>query len=256
MRRFAAGFGNVLAGLLIALALAAAPARADTRWKVVASYPHDTGAFTEGLIFLDGSLYESTGQYGRSEIREVNLETGKVIRSARVPNIYFGEGLTHWGNDLISLTWRRGTGFRWTRSSFLQTGTFGYSGEGWGLTQDSKQLIMSDGTDQLRFLDPKDFSEIRRITVTWDGQPVRLVNELEYVKGEILANVWMTDRIARIDPASGAVIDWIDLSPLVRKLALTDYDAVLNGIAYDAKKDRLFVTGKYWPKLYEIKLKR
>ncbi len=247
---------RALAGLLLALLLLAAPAQADTRWKLVASYPHDTGAFTEGLIFLDGSLYESIGQYGRSEIREVALETGKVIRSAPVASLYFGEGLTHWGSDLISLTWKRGTGFRWDRSTFLQTGIFAYPGEGWGLTQDGRQLIMSDGTDQLRFLDPTDFREKRRVTVTWNGKPVRLVNELEFVKGEILANVWMTDRIARIDPASGAVIDWIDLSPLVRKLALTDYDAVLNGIAYDAKKDRLFVTGKYWPKLYEIKLRR
>lgn len=182
------------------------------------------------------------------------MATGKVLRSARVPDIYFGEGLTHWDGDLISLTWKRGTGFRWDRATFLQTGTFGYSGEGWGLTQDGRHLIMSDGTDQLRFLDPEDFSEIRRITVTWGGRPVRLVNELEYVKGEILANVWMTDRIARINPGTGRIIDWIDLSPLVRKLALSDYDAVLNGIAYDAEADRLFVTGKYWPKLYEIRL--
>ena len=247
---------RAITGLLLALLLCAAPARADTAWKVVASYPHDSNAFTEGLIFLDGSLYESTGQYGRSDIREVDLRTGKVRRSAEIPNIYFGEGLTHWDGALVSLTWKRGTGFVWNRSTFRQTGIFGYDGEGWGLTQDGKQLIMSDGTDQLRFLDPKDFTEKRRVTVTWNGKPVRLINELEYVKGEILANVWMTDRIARIDPASGAVIDWIDLSPLVRKLALSDYDAVLNGIAYDAKGDRLFVTGKYWPKLYEIKLKR
>lgn len=245
---------GALVSLLLALLLLALPACAETRWKVVASYPHDTRAFTEGLIFLDGSLYESTGLYGRSEIREVELATGKVLRSARVPDIYFGEGLTHWDGDLISLTWKRGTGFRWDRATFLQTGAFGYSGEGWGLTQDGRHLIMSDGTDQLRFLDPEDFSEIRRIAVTWGGRPVRLVNELEYVKGEILANVWMTDRIARINPGTGRIIDWIDLSPLVRKLALSDYDAVLNGIAYDAEADRLFVTGKYWPKLYEIRL--
>jgi len=244
------------AAVLLAFLFLIAPACAETRWRVVATYPHDTSAFTEGLIFLDGSLYESTGQYGRSEVREVDLQTGKVVRSARVPNIYFGEGLTHWGGDLVSLTWKRGTAFRWDRATFRQTGIFGYEGEGWGLTQDGKRLIMSDGTDQLRFIDPADFREIRRVKVTWEGKPVRLVNELEYVKGEILANIWMSDRIARIDPETGKVIDWIDLSPLVRKLNLGDPDAVLNGIAYDAERDRLFVTGKYWPQLYEIKLKR
>ncbi len=242
---------------LAAIILAVAPAvHAETPWTLVATYPHDTTAFTEGLIFLDGSLYESTGLNGRSDIRQVNLGDGKIVRSVSLPSRFFGEGLTHWGKELISLSWRNGIGFRWDRATFHQTGTFRYSGEGWGLTQDGKRLIMSDGSDKLRFLDPKTFKETGRISVTWNGKPVQLVNELEYVKGEILANIWMTDYIARIDPKSGKIIDIIDLTPLVRQQKVTDSDAVLNGIAYDAKHDRLFVTGKYWPNLYEIKLNR
>lgn len=231
-------------------------ARADTGWTLVATYPHDSGAFTQGLIYLDGSLYESTGKHGASEIREVRLKDGKVLRSAALPPRYFGEGMTHWGKELISLSWKHGTGFRWDRASFRQTGSFRYPGEGWGLTQDGRQLIMSDGTDELRFLDPADFRETRRIKVTWDGRPVRLLNELEYVRGEILANIWMTDRIARIDPKTGEVIDWIDLTGLVARQNVMDADAVLNGIAYDARRNRLFVTGKYWANLYEIRLRR
>jgi len=242
---------------LAALILAVAPAaHAETPWTVVATYPHDTSAFTEGLIFLDGWLYESTGQNGKSDIRQVNLADGKVVRSVSLPSRYFGEGMTHWGKELVSLSWRNGTGFRWDRATFRQTGTFRYSGEGWGLTQDGKRLIMSDGSDELRFLDPRTFKEVRRISVTWNGKPVRLVNELEYVKGEILANIWMTDYIARIDPQSGRIIDVINLTALARQQKVTDSDAVLNGIAYDAKQDRLFVTGKYWPNLYEIRLDR
>lgn len=241
---------------LAALLLAAAPAaRADTEWTLVATYPHDKGAFTQGLIFLDGALYESTGRNGASEIRQVRLKDGKVLRSAPIAMRYFGEGMTNWGSELLSLTWRHGTGFRWDRATFRQTGTFRYSGEGWGLTQDGKRLILSDGTDRLRFLDPESFEETGHVNVSWNGKPVRLLNELEYVKGEVLANIWLTDRIARIDPKTGKVIDWIDLTPLARKQPVTDADAVLNGIAYDAKRDRLFVTGKNWPSLYAIKLK-
>jgi glutaminyl-peptide cyclotransferase len=241
---------------IILLLAALSPAHADTRWKLVKSYPHDSTAFTQGLIFLDGALYESTGQYGRSQIREVRLKDGKPLRTLPLDARYFSEGMTHWDGELISITWRARTGFRWKRDDFSQIGSFTYPGEGWGITQDGKRLIMSDGTDQLRFLDPETFEEFRRVNVTWNGRPVRLLNELEFVKGEILANVWMTDRIARIDPASGAVIDWIDLSALSRRLKRPTYDAVLNGIAYDAERDRLFVTGKYWPRLYEIRLKR
>lgn len=241
--------------LLLSLVLAV-PAQAETRWKLVRAYPHDPGAFTEGLIWLDGSLYESTGQYGASGLREVALEDGTVRRSVPLAPFYFGEGVTNWGDTLISLTWQNGVGFRWDRATFRQTGAFRYPGEGWGLTNDGTRLIMSDGSAELRFLDPVTLQETGRLTVTDDGKPVRMLNELEFVKGEILANIWMTDRIARIDPATGHVIDWIDLSRLTRRLKLSDADAVPNGIAYDAKNDRLFVTGKYWPKLFEIKLRR
>jgi glutamine cyclotransferase len=236
--------------------LIAAPAHADTPWTLVKAYPHDSSAFTEGLFYRDGTLYESTGQPGLSDIRQVRLRDGKVLRRVALEPQYFGEGIVDWGDRIISLTWRHYKGFVWGLSDFRRLSDFSYDGEGWGLTQDGRQLIRSDGTAQLRFIDPETLREKRQVTVTWNGQLVPLLNELEWVKGEILANVWYTNRIARIDPASGAVIDWIDLSPLAKQVGATDRDAVLNGIAYDAKTDRLFVTGKYWPKLFEIKLKR
>ena len=245
---------RVWAALFLFLVLAP-PVQAETRWKLVRAYPHDDKAFTEGLIWLDGSLYESTGNFGQSGLREVSLEDGAVKRSVPLAPIYFGEGVTNWGSELISLTWRNTVGFRWDRATFRQTGAFRYSGEGWGLTNDGARLIMSDGSAELLFLDPATLNETGRLSVTDKGRPVRMLNELEYVKGEILANVWMTDRIARIDPKSGNVIDWIDISRLTRSLKLSNYDAVPNGIAYDAKNDRLFVTGKYWPKLFEIRLR-
>lgn len=244
-----------LAAFLLAL-LVPTLTHAETRWKLVHTYPHDEKAFTQGLIWLDGALYESTGQFGASQLREVRLEDGAVKRSVPLAPIYFGEGLTHWGEALISLTWRNGVGFRWDRATFKPQASFRYPGEGWGLTQDGTRLILSDGSAELRFLDPVTLEENGRLTVTHKGKPVPMLNELEFVKGEILANIWLTDRIARIDPATGQVIDWIDISRLTRRLKLGNYDAVANGIAYDAKNDRLFVTGKYWPKLFEIKIKR
>lgn len=245
-----------LRALLLGLALAAAPALAETPWKLVKTYPHDPTAFTQGLLFHDGVLFESTGMPGQSQLRRVRLSDGKVLQQASLGSAYFGEGMTDWGDELISLTWRHRTGFRWKRDTFEQIGSFRYAGEGWGLTQDGQRLIMSDGTASLRFLDPVTLTQTGGIAVTYRGQPVPFLNELEYVKGEVLANVWMTDQIARIDPATGDVIDFIDLAPLVQKLNLSDRDAVLNGIAYDAARDRLFVTGKYWPKLYEIRIIR
>ncbi|MEA3003377.1 MAG: glutaminyl-peptide cyclotransferase [Sphingomonadales bacterium] len=248
--------------LLLALALlpgcaAAAPAKPPVYgYKIVHSYPHDRDAFTEGLFYLDGRLYESTGLNGRSFIREERLEDGKVLRSVPVARQYFGEGIVNWGQEILSLTWQGGIGFRWRRADFAQTGRFQYPGEGWALTQNGTDIIMSDGTPQLRFLDPKTMTERRRITVTDEGRPVASLNELEWVKGEIFANVWMSRRIARIDPKTGRVTGWIDLGPLVAEHAPPDEDSVLNGIAYDAAKDRLFVTGKNWPKLFEIKLVR
>lgn len=221
-------------------------------YKIVREYPHDPTAFTQGLLYLDGRLFESTGLNRQSTIREVRLEDGKVLRSASIEPQYFGEGLVNWGPDLMSLTWQDGIGFRWNRSDFRRKGEFRYMGEGWGLTQDGRNIIMSDGTSELRFLDPATMKEVKRLAVTYRGEPVERLNELEWVKGEIFANIWMGRRIARIDPKSGQVKGWIDLAQLVAENANGDPDAVLNGIAYDAKGDRLFVTGKNWAKLFEI----
>lgn len=222
--------------------------------RVIATHPHDAGAFTQGLFFSDGRLFESTGQHGESRLREVDLKTGRVKRQVALPSRYFGEGGTAWGRTIVSLTWQHGVAFRWDRDRFRQLGQFRYSGEGWGLTQDGESLILSDGTPELRFLDPVTFAERRRLAVTWQGRPVRDLNELEYVRGEILANIWHTDLIARIDPASGAITGFMDLSAVTASLNLADAEAVLNGIAYDAGTNKLYVTGKDWPKLFEIAL--
>jgi glutamine cyclotransferase len=244
-----------LALLLLASCGASAPAEPPVDgYRIVREYPHDPMAFTEGLFFLDGKLYESTGLNRQSTIREVRLEDGKVLRSVDIAPQYFGEGIVNWGPDILSLTWQDGIGFRWNRSDFRPKGQFRYTGEGWALTQDGKNIVMSDGTSELRFIDPATMQERKRISVTYQGQPVERLNELEYVKGEIYANIWMGRRIARIDPKSGAVKGWIDLSQLALENANGDPDAVLNGIAYDSKGDRLFVTGKNWAKLFEIKI--
>lgn len=235
-------------------ARAQSPARAET-YKLVHIYPHDPGAFTQGLVYVDGYLYESTGGNGRSSIRQVDLASGRVLRQYNLASRYFGEGLTNWGNDLIQLTWKAGLGFVYDRATFAWKHTFSYPGEGWGLTHDSKQLILSDGTAVLRFLDPKTFLETGRISVTDEhGRPLTQINELEYVRGEIYANVWHSDDIVRVSPQTGKVLGRINLSGLMDKSQLHDPDAVLNGIAYDEKTDRLFVTGKLWPNLFEIKV--
>ena len=223
-------------------------------YRIVHSYPHDRTAFTEGLFYRNGHLFESTGLNGRSEIREVALQDGRVIRSVRIPPDLFGEGIVDWGDEIVSLTWQTGIGFRWDRATFRKTGEFHYPGEGWALTRNARDIVMSDGTATLRFLDPKTMAVRRRLTVTDGGRPVANLNELEWVKGEIFANIWMTGRIARIDPATGKVKGWIDLAPLAAANKGGDEDAVLNGIAYDQAKDRLFVTGKNWPRLFEIRL--
>lgn len=222
-------------------------------YEVVRSYPHDRNAFTQGLIYRDGVLYEGTGLNGRSGIRKVKLETGEVLQSQPIDQQYFGEGLTDWDGKLIELTWRAQVGFVYDLRTFERTGTFTYTGEGWGLTHDDTRLIMSDGTAQLRFLDPSTFKETGRITVRDPNGPVPELNELEYVKGEIFANVWQTERIARIAPADGHVTGWIDLTGLLPASERTGTD-VMNGIAYDAAHDRLFVTGKLWPRIFEIKI--
>jgi glutaminyl-peptide cyclotransferase len=224
-------------------------------YQIVHSYPHDPDAFTQGLVFADGHLYESTGRNGKSSVRMVDLSTGRVLQHYDLPAKYFGEGLTSWGSDLIQLTWKSELGFVYNRFSFALKHTFHYQGEGWGLTHDEKQLILSDGTPVLRFVDPQSFSETKRISVTDEkGHPLSNINELEYIRDEIYANVWQTDQIVRISPRTGKVLGWIDLNGLMDKSQLANPDFVLNGIAYDAKTDRLFVTGKLWPKLFEIKV--
>ncbi|GAO39337.1 putative glutamine cyclotransferase [Sphingomonas changbaiensis NBRC 104936] len=236
---------------------ASQPARVPVeRVEIVRTFPHDPSAFTEGLLYLDGKLYESTGLEGRSSIREVRLDDGKVVRQAVIPPQYFGEGIVNWGTKLISLTWQNGLGFIWDRATLKRTGEWRYPGEGWALTRNGREIVMSDGTPQLRFLDPNTLKELRRVTVTAGGSRVTRLNELEWVKGDVLANIWQTDRIARIDPASGRVKAWIDLAPLVAKVPRRGSDDVPNGIAYDAKGDRLFVTGKNWPYLFEIRTVR
>jgi len=249
--------GLALLAVLLQLALACAPADAAAPIygvRIVRAYPHDPQAFTEGLFYKDGFLYESTGLEGHSSIRKVQLPTGKVVRQRALAPQYFGEGIVAWKSHLIQLTWRSQVGFVYDLATFKPLSTFHYSGEGWALTRDASRLIMSDGTPQIRFLDPATLKETGRITVTAEGAPLHNINELEWVKGEIWANVWETSVIARIDPATGAVVGWIDLRSLAAAAGVHDPDAVLNGIAYDAAHDRLFVTGKLWPRLYEIKL--
>jgi glutamine cyclotransferase len=242
-------------GASVALALFAPQrrgggARVDG-YTVVRSYPHDPAAFTQGLIVRDGFFYEGTGLVGRSGIRKVKIETGEVLQFKPLEPPYFGEGITEWKGSLLQLTWQSEIGFVYDLATFERTRTFSYKGEGWGLTQDGTHLIMSDGSSSLRFLDPSTLKETGRLTVKDGSTPVTELNELEYVRGEIYANVWQTDRIARISPKTGQVIAWIDLRGLLPP-EQRERDAVLNGIAYDAKGNRLFVTGKLWPRVFEI----
>ncbi|MFV1918383.1 glutaminyl-peptide cyclotransferase [Sphingomonas sp. MJ1 (PH-R8)] len=222
--------------------------------RIVARYPHDPGAFTEGLLWHDGALFESIGLEGRSEVRRVRLEDGQVLARAVLPADQFGEGLALWENSLVSLTWKTGLAHRWDAKTLKRTGSFRYTGEGWGLASDGKALIQSDGSATLRFRDPKSFAVQRELTVTANGRPVRNLNELEVVDGAIFANVWHRNYLVRIDPASGAVTGLMDLSALATEVAATDPEAVPNGIAWDPAKRRLFVTGKLWPTLFEIAL--
>ncbi|HXH25386.1 MAG TPA: glutaminyl-peptide cyclotransferase [Vicinamibacterales bacterium] len=224
-------------------------------YEIVNRYPHDPEAFTQGLIYRDGFLYESTGLHGRSSLRKVRLETGEVVARREIDRRYFAEGLTDWGDRLIQLTWESNIGFVYDLSSFTLLRTFDYPGEGWGITHDGRRLIMSDGTPALRFLDPATFRETGRLVVRDGGRPVDDLNELEFVEGEIYANVWLTDRIAIIAPDSGRVSAWVDLGGLLPRRTLRG-DDVLNGIAYDAARKRLFVTGKLWPALFEIRVRR
>ncbi len=224
-------------------------------YQIVHAYPHDPDAFTQGLVYVAGHLYESAGRNGKSSVRMVDLSTGQVLQHYDLAPEYFGEGLTNWGSDLVQLTWKTRLGFVYDRFSLAEKLTFPYEGEGWGLTHDDKQLILSDGTPLLRFLDPHSFSETQRISVTDEkGYPLSNINELEYIHGELYANVWQTDRIVRISPRTGKILGRIDLSGLMDKSELADPDAVLNGIAYDAKEDRIFVTGKLWRSCSRLRL--
>jgi glutaminyl-peptide cyclotransferase len=225
-------------------------------YQVVHSYPHDTGAYTEGFFYLDGYFYESTGNVGGSTIRKVDIKSGKVLQKADLPPPDYGEGIVAWKNRLIQLTWQSHHGFVYDLKSFKKLDKFDYPGEGWALTADDKHIYMSDGSATLRILDPSTLKQTGKIDVTANGQPVTNLNELEWVKGEIYANVWLTQIIVRIDPATGKVTGVIDLNGLGPKPEETTDPSndVLNGIAYDAKHDRLFVTGKRWPLIYEIKL--
>lgn len=222
--------------------------------KVINTYPHDQKAFTQGLIFHNGFLYESTGLRGESTLRKVKLETGEVLQKHSLKPKLFGEGLAIWQKQLVQLTWHAGVAFIYEMADFKVASAFAYSGEGWGLTTDKDGFILSNGSADLLFLDPKTFREVKRITVTDKTKPIKDLNELEFINGEIFANVWQQNKIARIDPKTGKVIAWIDLSELVPPEHKDSEQAVLNGIAYDAKNDRLFVTGKLWPKIYEIKV--
>jgi glutamine cyclotransferase len=235
---------------LIAIA-AAAPVQS---YKVVHTYPHDRAAFTQGLVFYQGFLYEGTGQEGQSSIRKVELTTGKVVQNRALPPDFFGEGIAILDGKIYEITWQNKLAMVYDLKTFELLNRFTYDTEGWGLTTDGKSLLMSDGTSKLYFRDPATFAVTRKVDVLDAGRPIDQLNELEWVNGEIYANVWKTDRIVRVSPRDGHVLGWIDLHGLLTPQERGDHTDVLNGIAYDAAGKRLFVTGKWWPKLFEIQL--
>lgn len=248
--------------LFLALAMFADPAAAlpapqpieRCGYRIVQTYPHDTTSFTQGLFWHGGHLYEATGHYGRSRVARLDLKTGKALAQTPLPADQFGEGITRWRDQIVGVTWQGGVGNRWRIKDLKPVGTFKYGGEGWGVTMVGDSLVLSDGTSDLRFFDPATMTEQKRVTVRFGGRPLAMLNELETIDGEIWANVWMSDMIVRIDPANGAIRSWVDLSGLAADAGATGHDSVLNGIAWDSERQRLFVTGKYWPKLYEIAL--
>jgi len=243
----------VASGILVIINLGQTPIDSDSpalySYLIIKTYPHNTSAFTEGLVFSDGVLYESTGEYGSSSLRQVNLENGVVQREVLLPNQYFGEGLTVVNGSLVQLTWREKIGFIYNKETFGLLSNFSYSSEGWGLTFNGSDLIMSNGTSKLTFLDPVTFQIVGEVSVHDGNTPVTNINELEYVNGEVYANIWMQQKIAIIDPQTGTVKGWIDLTGIYQS---SNIDDVLNGIAYDSQTNRLLITGKDWPKLYEI----
>ena len=229
------------------------PPRVDG-YEVVRAFPHDPDAFTQGLAFADGALYEGTGREGQSSLRKVDLESGRVLQQQPLAPELFGEGITVLGDEVFQLTWKHQVAIVYDRHSFEERRRFGYAGEGWGLTHDGRHLIMSDGSATLRFLDPASGEVVKRLQVRSAGQPVEALNELEYVRGEVYANVWHSDRIARISPETGTVLGWVDLSGLLGPGERPHAEAVLNGIAFDDQTGRLFVTGKDWPRLFEVRV--
>jgi glutamine cyclotransferase len=252
---------RLLAYALITLLPLTAFAQAPiSHYKVVARLPHATSSYTEGLFFLDGLFYEGTGLNGHSALMAIEPNTGKIVQEVDLPRDLFGEGIVDWGPSLYQWTWQSHTGFIYDRLSLRRTGQFTYTGEGWGMTRTTQpkpadqQIITSDGSATLRFRDPATFKELRHIVVHDGKDTIFQLNELEFIKGEIYANVWHSDRIARISPEDGRVLSWIDLSGLLPPAQKIDAESVLNGIAYDPQHDRLFVTGKQWPAIFEIKL--
>ncbi len=253
---FVAGLATLLVVVLVLFGPYGSNSETPTTWtyEIVNTFDHDPNAFTQGLIFEDGVLYEGTGLNGQSELRKVELETGKVLQSHRLPDRFFGEGITIFEDRIIQLTYQSRVGFVYDKNTFEQLEKFKYPTEGWGLTHDGKHLIMSDGTPMIYFLDPQTFARVRKIMVLDQDTLVGWVNELEYIDGEIYANVWPGDRIARIDPETGQIIGWIDCRGLLTAQDKHAEIDVFNGIAHDPATGRLFVTGKCWPKLFEIKL--
>jgi glutaminyl-peptide cyclotransferase len=223
-------------------------------YQIIKVFPHDSEAYTQGLVFHQGVLYEGTGLLGKSSLRKVDPETGHILKQVRLPDQLFGEGITLWEDKIIQLTWKSGIGLIYDQGTFQLLKKFSYFSEGWGITQDGKQLIMSDGTSFLYFWNPHSFKEVKRVQVLDRGVPITMLNELEYIKGKIFANVYLTDKIVIISPETGRVTGWINLQGLLSAKDRTGKEDVLNGIAYDARKDRILVTGKYWPKLFEIRL--
>ena len=227
-----------------------------SRYKVVEELPHDTEAYTQALFLSGGDWMESTGGYGTSSIRRVEKATGKVLLKKDLEEKFFGEGLAELNGKFYQLTWKSQKGFVYDAQSLEKLSSFSYTGEGWGLTTDGKTLIMSDGTERIRFLDPKTFQVLREISVTFGGKSLKMLNELEFIEGEIFANVWQTEQIVRINPVNGQVVGVIDLTGIYPQARQRDSQFVLNGIAYDTEAKKLYVTGKCWPKIYQIELVR
>ena len=253
-RRLVSGIASLFLFATFVYSSAAKAAAPVFGYKIVAKYPHSTESYTEGFFYLNGLFYEGTGREGHSAILVTQPETGKVMQRLEIPAQYFGEGIVDWGPNLLEWTWQSHIGFIYDRFSLRKLREFTYSGEGWGMTRTATQIITSDGTATLRFRDPETFRETRHIVVKDGARTIDQLNELEFIKGEIYANIWHSDRIARISPKDGHVIAWIDLTGILPDNQKINAESVLNGIAYDPQHDRLYVTGKQWPAVFQIKV--